>query len=233
MHEKIVSSDLILFGTTHRQAPILSLLADLLPQLAGLGVSHLALEIATDQQDRLDDLRAGRCEPSDIAVHPAIDCPAYRRLFDIIRHLPAQDRPRLWAVDLPAAYYDGPISRDQWMARRLAAIWDRQPAAKVMVVLGSLHVLHKLDWQDHLAHQHAALRSYLETLHPHLKMHSVVNVIGGAPKGGDFSRKLKPAAAPVAVDVDKRFASWQLGLTRCIAIKPGRPHELTDGVIIY
>jgi hypothetical protein len=157
----------------------------------------------------------------------------YRRLLGAVQNLPREKQPILTAIDLPTARYDDVISRDEWMARQSGNLWRQNPQAKVLVVLGSLHVLHKLNWQHHLTRRHAALRSYLEYLQPNLKMHSVVNIIGGLEKDDDFARRLGPHSTPVGLEVDKRFAAWQLGLTRCIAIKPTRPHELTDGIIVY
>jgi hypothetical protein len=233
MQDQLIRNDVVLYGTTHKQPSILDLVVELLSDLAQMGVTHLALEISSDQQPLLDAILNGTSGPSDIELHQAIDCPEYRRLLSSVGQLPPDKRPILTAIDLPVDAYDRGISRDQWMAQRLSAIWSHHPNAKVMAVVGSLHVLRKLNWQDHLAHQHAALRSYLGELRPHLKMHTVVNVLGGSQEGGDFSRKFGPVPSPVAVEVDKRFAAWQLGLTRCIAIKPTQPHELTDGIIIH
>lgn len=233
IRDQLMRNDVVFYGTTHQQPSILALVVELLPDLAQMGITHLALEISSDQQPHLDALVEGVIGPSSIVLHKAIDCPAYRRLLTSVGQLPLGKRPRLTAIDLPVEAYDRNVSRDQWMAQQLSAVWSRQPNAKVMAVVGSLHVLRNLDWQDHLAHQHAALRSYLGKLHPHLKMHTVVNVLGGSPEGGDFSRKFGSVPSPVAVEVDKRFAAWQLGLTHCIAIKPTQPHELTDGIIVH
>jgi hypothetical protein len=56
MRHQLSRNDLVLFGTTHKQPPILCLITDLLPELTLLGVTHLALEISSDQQARLGQL---------------------------------------------------------------------------------------------------------------------------------------------------------------------------------
>jgi hypothetical protein len=231
--ENLGSHDIVFMGTTHKQPAILTLIADLLPDLPNHGVTHIAVEIGSDQQAHLDRFIQSGVGLADISLHAAIDCPDYRRLLSAVQQLESRSRPLLTALDLPPDQYDSGISRDEWMARRLADIFSGNPNARVLVVLGSLHVLRKLEWEHSHGPRHAALRTYLTNMRPDLKMHSIVNIIGSQKKGCDFSRTIKPASVPVAVAMDQRFSDWRLGLTNCIAIAPAPPNELTDGIIIY
>lgn len=231
--EKLVENDIVFMGTTHKQPSILALISDLLPDLQTSRVTHIALEIGSDQQNRLDRYMQAGSGLADIALHTAIDCPDYRRLLSAIQRMQRDRRPQVIALDLPVQRYDMGISRDEWMARRLADAFSGLPEAKILVVLGSLHVLRKLEWQVPRRSRHAALRTYLERMRPDLRMHSIINLIGNQQKGCDFSRTFKPVTAPVAVAMDQRFSGWRLGLTDCIAIAPTPPDELVDGIIIY
>lgn len=224
---------MVFLGTTHRQPAILALLAELLPRLAQAGVTHLALEIGADQQARLDHYLASGKGLMQIDLAPAIDCIQYRQFLKTMRQMPSATRPRIVALDLPAGQYDGPVSRDQWMAATLDQILRTRGPAKILVVLGSLHVLRKLEWQSRIGHGQDSIRTYLGRRWPHLKMFSIVNIVSEREDGCDFSRVLGPLPGIVAVDLDRRYAGWTLGLTRLIAIRTAQPYELVDGVIVY
>jgi hypothetical protein len=220
-------------GTTHRQPPILALMAQLLPRLTQAGVTHLALEIGSNQQARLDHYLAGGEGLMQIVLAPAIDCIQYRQFLKVLHRMPSAARPRIIALDLPADRYDGPVSRDFWMATALDQILRAPGQAKILVVLGSLHVLRKFDWQSRIGQGQDSIRTYLSKSQPHLKMFSIVNIVSGREDDCDFSRLLGPLPGIVAVDLDRRFEGWTLGLTRCIALRPSQPYELADGVIVY
>ncbi len=58
------SHDLVLLETRHKREPILLFISDLIPALHNAGVTHIALEICADQQDRIDhfiETGTGRC----------------------------------------------------------------------------------------------------------------------------------------------------------------------------
>jgi hypothetical protein len=65
---KCAASSILFIGTTHKQPVILSLVADILPDLARVGVTHLALEIATDQQGAVDAFFNDSGEASEIEL---------------------------------------------------------------------------------------------------------------------------------------------------------------------
>lgn len=51
---KFQSHDLIMLGTRHKREPILQFISDLIPALHDAGVTHMGLEICSDQQDKID-----------------------------------------------------------------------------------------------------------------------------------------------------------------------------------
>lgn len=231
--EKLCNNDLVFMGTTHQQPAILDLMAGLLPRLRGSGATHLALEIASDQQVHIDQYLSGQASMDEIVLHPAIDCPQYRHLLEILASLPDDQRPQVRAVDLPPALYGETMDRDQWIAARLMEIFQGQPCAKVLVELGSLHVLRVLNWRTRIMEKHRSIQSWLRTQHPGRSMFAIVNIVPEAEPACDFGRLLGPLPGIAALDVDSRFTGWRLGLTHCIAIEPAEPYDLVDGVIVY
>jgi uncharacterized iron-regulated protein len=231
--EKLAGHDIVFMGTTHRQPSILGLMGRLAPQLQNVGVTHLALEISSDQQGRMDRFMATGAGVELIKLHAAIDCPAYRHLLTVLQRINPDQRPRVIAIDLPAAAYGGPVSRDEYMAMTLATVLPSDPKAKIMVMLGSLHVLRKLPWQGRIVSGHQAIRTYLSRWRPDLRIFSMVHIIGSAADTCDFSRRLSPASGMVATDVDSCFTGWRLGITACLALRPSQPFELVDGVIVH
>ena len=49
--DKAAQHDVILLGTTHQQPKILNFISRLLPHLHRSGITHIGLEIASDQKD--------------------------------------------------------------------------------------------------------------------------------------------------------------------------------------
>ncbi len=230
--EKATANDLVFMGTTHHKPPILALIADLLPRLHSAGVTHLALEIAADQQTAVDRFMATGEGLADIVLHDAIDCPAYRRLLTILQQLPPRQRPRVLAIDLPYADYDGRTDRDAFMARQLIHSLQQDGEAKIFAVLGSLHVLRRLRWLPRITNGRETIRTHLGRWRPDLKMFSMAHIIASNTMQSDFFR-LGQAEGAIALDLQKRYHDWNLGITDCLALRPSQPWELVEGVIVH
>lgn len=229
---KLAGHDIVLMGTTHRQPAILELAARLGLQLRNAGVTHLALEISSDQQAYLNRYLDTGAGLASIRIPDAIDCPAYRRLLEGLQRLGPRKRPRVIAVDLPLALYNGKISRDEHMAKVLAMTLQNHPRAKILAMLGSLHVLRQLRWANRVSTGHPAIRTCLGRWRPDLRVFSMVHIIDTS-KDCDFSRRLGPLPGMVAMDVDSCFNGWRLGVVACLALQPSQPWELVDGVIVH
>jgi uncharacterized iron-regulated protein len=230
---KLDGHDIVLMGTTHRQPAILELAARLLPLFSNVGVTHLALEIASDQQANLDRFLDTGAGLASIRIPSAIDCPAYRRLLEALQRLGPGQRPRVIAIDLPRASYAGKISRDEHMASVLAKTLQNHPRAKILAMLGSLHVLRQLRWANRILAGHPAIRTCLSRWRPDLRVFSMVHIIPSVSRDCDFSRRLGPLQGMVAMDIDACFNGWRLGITACLALQPSHPWELVDGVIVH
>jgi hypothetical protein len=230
---KLRDHDLIFMGTTHRQPEIPAFMIALLPGLRTAGVTHLGLEIASDQQPRLDHFLATGRGLEEIALPPAIDGPDYRRWLQALADLPSDQRPEIVALDLPPDQYDGALSRDGHIAAGLLTLFQARPDAKILVELGSLHVLRKLPWSRRLTRRPPAIRTRIAAARPDLRLCSLVQIVHRTEPLCDFARAFGPLPGAVAIDLDARFDRWHLGLTRCIALEPVPPRELVEGVIVH
>jgi hypothetical protein len=125
------------------------------------------------------------------------------------------------------------MSRDEWMAKTIAKIFKSSPDSKMLVVVGNLHVLKKLDWQDHVPNKHRSIREYLLDANHNLKMFSIGSVIGDSIYQDDFRNRFSGQEGSVALDLDERFRGWKSGIVQSIAIKHTEVWELLDGLIVY
>jgi hypothetical protein len=112
---KFQTHDIVLLGTRHKQLPILNSVSELITALQISGVSHIGLEIVSEQQAKIDRFMNTGAGLDDISIHFQIDCPEYRNLFNVIRGLDPDKRPAPVALDLPKSKYGENISRDELM----------------------------------------------------------------------------------------------------------------------
>jgi hypothetical protein len=154
---KLQSHDIVFVVTRHRQPPILKFIAELIPKLHGTGATHIGLEVASDQKDKIDHFLTTGTGLEDIEIPEPIDCSEYRDLFRLLRTMNASNRPAAVALDLPKPEFSKTVSRDEWMAKTIAKIFKSNPKAMMLVLVGNLHVLKKLDWQVQVPNKHRAI----------------------------------------------------------------------------
>ena len=78
---KFQSTDFILLGTRHKRPAILNFVSDLIATLHNSCVSHIGLEVPSDQQGKIDHFIKTGDGLNDISIHPQINCPEYRNPF--------------------------------------------------------------------------------------------------------------------------------------------------------
>lgn len=230
--DKFLSHYIVMLGTRHKREPILQFISDLIPILNKDGVSHIGLEIRSDQQNKIDHFIETGTGLMDIKIHSQIDCPSYRDLLKQIQSLDKNKRPAIVAIDLPKSQYDQ-MSRDEHMVESITEIFGNPPVAKVLVVVGNNHVLKRLDWKDHVPSKTVSIRSYLAEVFPEISAFSIGQLIDENPVECDFTRRFSYLDGSVAMDCDDSFRGWKIGLTSAMAIKKTEPHELVDGTIVY
>lgn len=103
----------------------------------------------------------------------------------------------------------------------------------MLVIVGSLHTLKKLEWEEHVPNKRKIIREYIAKERPYIKMWSVGQVIGKTPEQCDFTKRFGPLPEAVALDLNDRHQGWKLGLTATIAIVLAECFELLDGFIVY
>ena len=74
--DKTAQHDVVLLGTTHQRPEILNFISNLIPHLSESGVTHIGLEIASDQQLRLDRFMQTGMGLSSIRIFPGISMAA-------------------------------------------------------------------------------------------------------------------------------------------------------------
>ena len=224
--DKTVQHDVLFLGTTHQQPRILGFISKLLPRLHESGITHIGLEISSDQQENLDRFITTGAGLSDIRIFEGIDCPEYRHVVDLIR------KNRLFpvALDLPKSKWRGKYTRDRWMAERVAETFQNNENAKMFVVVGNLHTLKKVDWivptiKDQF------IRYHLDRINPNLSLYSIAESINESAENCDFQKWFGRDSGPVGIET--RVFDLKLGLTRTIAAKPMSAHEAVDAVIVF
>jgi uncharacterized iron-regulated protein len=230
---KLQSNDIVFLGTRHNQPPILKFISIIITELHNTGVTHIGLEIASDQQGKIEQFMKTGAGLNDLQIHSQIDCQEYRNLFKVIKDLDPNKRPKLVGLDLPKSKYKKKISRDEWMAKMIAAVFDSNSNAKILVVVGNNHILKKLDLKDHVVNRHGSIRQYLSKNRGEFRILSIGQVIGESVYEDDLRRDFGYIDGAVAVDLDERFAGWKLGIVESVAIKRGKVWELLDGLVVY
>ena len=224
--DKAAQHDVVLLGTTHQQPKILNFISTLIPHLYKSGITHIGLEIASDQQNRLDRFMKTGTGLSEIRIFQGIDCPEYRQLIEMVR----KNRLTPVALDLPKSMWRGNFTRDQWMAKRIAETSQKNEPAKMLVIVGNLHTLKQVDWivptiKDQF------IRYHLDRINPNLSLYSVAESINESAENCDFQKWFGRDSGPVGIET--LVFDRKLGLTRTIAAKPMSAHEAVDAVIVF
>jgi uncharacterized iron-regulated protein len=231
--EKLKISDVVLLGTKHRQKSILDFISGILPRLHEADVSHLGLEIASDQQPYIDHYMESGIGINNIKLHHTIDCPEYRDLLTSIRKSGQKNVLKPIALDLPPSLYESRWNRDEYMAMSICNILDSNPDAKLLVVVGNLHALKNITWDDNVPNKYGVIRSYLSEYKPGLKVFSICQCINDVPKQNALSNNFTMNIIKVAFDCTDRFSNYKMDILETVAAKHMNPYEIADGVVMY
>lgn len=136
--DALLSKSLLLIGETHKKEQSFILVKALLDRALDTHTCvALAVEIPSDQQQRLDAVRAGTAAIDRVEIWDALDFPPYRAfLAEILQRSAKRPCFSVHAVDLPVSVQRG---RDSWMAERIEEV--RGKGAFVIALLGTLHVV--------------------------------------------------------------------------------------------
>lgn len=139
---KIKSGSVTIIGETHKHPESLMFFQSLISDHLKLNKClTIGLEIASNQQTIIEKIKQGRAVVSDIEIPPMIDHPAFRKMINELIKLQINNEClKIIAID---AGDDIDLRRDEWMAINLA---NQIGAAPVLVLLGNLHSLKRVDW---------------------------------------------------------------------------------------
>ena len=231
--EKFKIYDVVLLGTRHKQKRVLEFISGMLPGLCEQGVSHLGLEIASDQQEYIDYYMENGIGMGKINLHHSIDCPAYRDLLKTIRKFHQKNMLKAVTLDLPTSLYESHWNRDKWMAKSICNLLNKEPNTKILVIVGNLHALKDIVWDENVPNKTGVIRTYLSEFNPDLKVFSICqfinNVIIENGPGSDFTKDI----ISVAFDCTGSFLNYDLNVLQSVAAKSMKANEITDGLVIY
>jgi hypothetical protein len=228
---KLEQNDLVLLGETHQKPPSLKFVANLIPLLRKVKVTHFAMEIPDNQQVNIDLYMKREASLESIQDLGRLDCPEYRYLFEVLRDV---GQPKATAIDLPYALYKTEkMSRDEWIARSLVKIFDSTPDAKVLLLIGNLHTLKRYEWEDQVIAKKPSIIQDIKAKRPKINSFSIAQLIDEYKDVCEFSRKFSPLPGLVALDLTENHRGWKLGMLELIAVKPSECFELFDGLVVY
>ena len=231
--EKLKSNDIVFLGMTHRRPQLLEFVVGLTPYLQEAGVTHIGLEIPSEQQCAIDRFLETGHSLEQILLHAQIECAAYRSLLRAIRRFEKERRPEVVALDIPTTpLHSINMNRDEWMAHSIEKLFVR-PGVKVFVVVGNLHVIKNIEWEDGVLDPHGFIPSYLSNLKPQLRLFSIGQCIDELPSQCDFTKTFSHLEDAVAVDCEERFSAWKIGILSAVAAEPTGVCDMFDGVIVY
>lgn len=224
--DKVYNHNVVLLGTTHQRPSILHFIAETLPDLSSAGVTHVGLEIPSDQQTKIDKFIKEGKRLEDIEIPQIIDCPEYRQLLKVIR----THNLNPVACDLPRSMWNTPYTRDQWMAKKINKIFIQHPEAKFFMIVGNFHVIKKVEWLN-VDNDEPFIRGYLSKYQPDLKIFSIAECINDSADELNFLKLFGKTGEPVAVKT--KGLDFKLGILNVLAAKPMTAHEAVDAVIVF
>jgi hypothetical protein len=141
---KIKPGTITIIGETHKKQESIELFQNLtVDTIKRHKCVVVGLEIASDQQTKLDAIMQGGGSVREIAYWPAVDHLFYRRMIETFAEYRKQGQCiKLVAIDSGIGNI---IDRDLWMALSLAEQGANTP---VLVLLGALHTLKRVDWKN-------------------------------------------------------------------------------------
>ncbi|MGA2224776.1 MAG: hypothetical protein ABSH41_10075 [Syntrophobacteraceae bacterium] len=223
----ISSHDVILLGAKHNQPSTSLFLIDILPVLAGFGVTHVGLEITSDQQPKIDNFLHTGSGLDEIEIFHAIDRPEYRRFLDSVRL--CELKPV--ALDLPGSMWNTSYTRDEWMARTISGVFQQESRVKMLVIAGNLHTLKRVDWINPTKTD-VFLPGYLSKYEPELKSLSVLSDYDDSPSQCCKVRK-KYESFEKPLVLNAMGLDLRPGVLDIIAAKPLKVDQIADAVMIY
>ncbi len=153
--------------------------------------------------------------------------PDYRRLLQAIRF----SRYQAVALDLPRSMWNRALTRDEWMAKNILKVLKENRGGKVLVIVGNLHTLKKVNWLDG-SNDHDFILGCLAKGKPGIRVCSILTEHTEEKEDeSDFKGKFGPGQTPVALEA--AGLKVRLGVLKILKCCRMSPEELTDGILIF
>jgi hypothetical protein len=143
----IKSHSITIIGETHKRPESFQLFQSIINDyLQKNKCLTVALEIASNQQNTIDQVIKGNAKVSNIEINPPIDHSDFRFLIESLVNLQRNnDCFKVIAVDADIKLK---TDRDQWMTDRFTEVIGKIP---IIALLGSMHTLKQVIWNPELA----------------------------------------------------------------------------------
>lgn len=218
--EGMTSNSITIIGETHKRAESIqffrTLISDFVQQNKCLTI---ALEIASSQQLMIDQIKQGRRGVADIEIAPMIDHQPFRALIDeLIGIRNSGNCLELIAID---AGFEVGTRRDEWMAGKLAEQVNQTP---LLVLLGSLHTLKKVNWNLDSAKESPYVAELMESRGHNIRTYPQI----WTDRNCTTRNRLIPADRPEAT---KLLNSKLIALLN--AAEKKKASDAIDGIILW
>lgn len=142
----IKSHSITIIGETHKRPESIQFFQSLINNyLQNHKCLTVALEIASNQQNTIDQVIQGHTKISDIEISPPIDHPDFRILIANLAEIQKyNDCFKLIAVDADIKLE---TDRDEWMADKFTEVIGKIP---IIALLGSMHTLKQVIWNPEM-----------------------------------------------------------------------------------
>lgn len=218
------NNDIILLGERHNQDHQLEMVKSFIQKLSKeLPSTILALEVSTDEQDRLDYFMETGTGLEEIKFPSHLLNPLYKDLLITAR----ESGIKVMAIDMPPRLFNNAqITRDEYMADRLVAEAD-----KIIALVGNLHVIKApIEWLT-ADNSHKYLGFLLNKKNAELRVSSIYQQTN--KPDSDIKKSLRKLGKCMAYNADESFSFYQGSTLPLLNAKPINIHQAFDGIIFH
>jgi uncharacterized iron-regulated protein len=224
---KLSGNDIILLGERHNHDHQLEMVKSFIQRLSKeFPLTILALEISTDEQDRLDYFLETSTGLEKIKFPSHLSNPLYKDLLIMAR----ESCIKVMAIDMPPRLFkNAQMTRDEYMADRLVA--EVEKANKIIALVGCLHAIKApIEWLT-ADNSHKYLGLLLNKKNPKLRVSSIYQETNRPDS--DIYKSFDKFEECVACNIGEPFSPYEGSSLRLLNCKPVNIPQAFDGIIYY
>ncbi len=227
---KLRDNDVILLGERHNQGHQLKMVNSFIQRLSKEHPSTiLALEISTDEQNRVDYFLETGTGLEEIKFPSYLSNPLYKDLLITAR----ESGIKVLAIDMPPRVFKHTkITRDEYMANTLIAeIEETNKAYKIFALVGCIHTIKApIEWLT-ADNSYKYLGLLLNKKNPKLKVSSIYQEINKLDS--DIDKSLIRFEECIACNIGEPFSLYEGSSLRLLNCRPINIPQAFDGVIYH